>query len=331
MTSASKIEWTGHTWNPLAGCSILSPGCTNCYAMRMAHRLAAMGVPHYQGLTKVVNGHPVWTGKLALAPHSIVLEPLRRQKPTVYFVNSMSDLFHENVPDDWIDRVFAVMALTPQHTYQCLTKRSKRMRDYLARDRLPSGAPDWWPSGAAHHRAWIEMARINVDASGCEPPSWPLPNVWLGISAERQKEWDERVEDLGATPAAIRFVSVEPMLDGIDAGNAFDPTVDGTYHPVDWVIVGGESGPGARPMHPDWARSIRDQCQAAGVAFFFKQWGAWWPDSQRTGVPSTNEGHGIRVGKRAAGRLLDGREWNEMPGLATAIQQDRSHPERTDP
>jgi len=302
MGQRSRIEWTEATWNPIVGCSIVSPGCTHCYAMRMAARIEAMAragrlddegdvvrgakrLAHYDGLTKTVKKKAVWTGKVALAPEHILLKPLRRRKPTMWFVNSMSDLFHEDLPDEWIDRVFAVMALCPQHTFQVLTKRSKRMRDYL--------------TTVAHEPHRNTVRRFAGAFSTLRTPlpkdfNVPLPNVWLGVSAERQQEADERIPDLLATPAAVRFVSAEPLLGALD----LTPWLTGV---LDWVIVGGESGPGARPMHPDWVRSIRDQCVSAGVAFFFKQWGA----------PLNGHGDPSQVG--AAGRLLDDREWNEMP------------------
>lgn len=369
----SKIEWTEQTWNPIVGCSIVSPGCTNCYAMKMAARLEAMGVPHYAGLTQSSKAGAVWTGKMALAPEKILLEPLRRRKPTMYFVNSMGDLFHEDVPDEWIDRVFAVMALCPQHTFQVLTKRSARMREYMQ---------TWGATGWTSQRKY----RVGDQIKTIAPPmdavtaigrlvDAPLPNVWLGVSAERQKEADERIPDLLATPAAVRFVSAEPLLGPIDftsiptaclaapsaccrdqakldalrgiqwcqrAGAYGYPKKDHLPQGLNWLIVGGESGPGARPMHPDWARSIRDQCAAAGVPFFFKQWGSWGvtydrdqedPDWRRCDTVANNSPrgqwlnlaggqgfHGERVVRvepmnktRPAGRLLDGREHNDMP------------------
>lgn len=306
----SKIEWTERTWNPIVGCSIVSPGCTNCYAMRMAARLEAIGLLHYRGLTQPSKAGPVWSGNMALASESTLLEPMRRKKPTTWFVNSMGDLFHESVTDDWIDRVFAVMAMSPQHTFQVLTKRSSRMLDYCNDKTTP-------------HR----VAKVMDAFSGEHTIPWPLPNCWKGVSAERQLEADDRIPDLLATPAAVRFVSAEPLLGPIDftsmvvdrdtridvlqsytASQTATPGIwdhapnDGPR--LDWVIVGGESGPGARPMQPEWARSIRDQCTAAGVPFFFKQWGEFHP------FPA---GGVERVGKRAAGRLLDGREWSGMP------------------
>lgn len=352
----SKIEWTDATWNPIVGCSIVSPGCTNCYAMRMAARLEAMGtLPHYVGMTKRVNGNAVWTGKVALAPDKVLMEPLRRKKPTMYFVNSMGDLFHEDVPDEWIDRVFAAMALCPQHTFQVLTKRSARMRDYCSQpdhvgrlaDLIVSMRTDNIPVGPLPH--------LHGGARW-----WPLANVWLGVSAERQQEADARIPDLLATPAAVRFVSAEPLLGPIDL-TSLRPRHDvrlglldalrGQQHSMkgtsfrrglDWVIVGGESGRDARPMHPDWPRSIRDQCAAAGVPFFFKQWGAWALFADGDGDPDQRLAHRndwmlvdhdggldapddrwpsredgecamLRVNKKTAGRLLDGREHNDMP------------------
>lgn len=352
----TKIEWTEKTWNPIVGCSIVSPGCTNCYAMRFAGtRLANnSATPHYAGTTVLSKAGPVWTGKLALAPERTLLEPLRRKKPTMYFVNSMGDLFHEDCSDQWIDRVFAVMALCPQHTFQVLTKRSRRMLQYFTWQRGDEPIP-----GPA---SWILEEARSLSGTGWNLTEWPLPNVWLGVSAERQQEADERIPDLLDTPAAVRFVSAEPLLGPIDfarlsqgehqidALQSYIATPLGggivEHEPtdtpsLDWVIVGGESGPGARPMHPDWARSIRDQCQAAGVPFFFKQWGEWGPGNRSpvaeesgslrsmTCVSSTERSnigkqswmagcgdhsfHLEKMGKSRAGRLLDGREWNQTP------------------
>lgn len=374
MSGPSKIEWTQHSWNPVVGCSIVSPGCTNCYAMRQAFRIEAMtaelahhgkgGAPHYNGTTKKVNGNAVWTGKVALAPNDVLTAPLRRKKPTTYFVNSMGDLFHESVPDEWIDRVFAVMALAPQNIFQVLTKRAELMQKYV------SQKVDWSARLGAAFTAINTSGRINA-AHAAElhhrmtvgAMRWPLPNVWLGISAEEQRRADERIPHLLATPAAVRFVSAEPLLGAIDftriglsdpegCGNPLGVYIDALRgHPqhginkLDWIIVGGESGPGARPMYPDWAREIRDQCATAGVAFFFKQFGSWAPIPARDVLPgrpqmvragdlfmlsdgtsdvldmelsSRLEGSGAvplrNVGKKAAGRLLDGVEHNAMPG-----------------
>ena len=337
----TKIEWTEQSWNPIVGCTIATPGCTNCYAMRTAHRLGSMKkMQQYHGLTKLVNGNPVWTGKIGTSQKAL-MQPLHRKKPTTYFVNSMGDLFHEDVLDAMIDYVFAVMALCPQHTFQVLTKRSKRMRSYLGEDR---------------RRSWFEIDRcaqeISKRISHVPLPSYRptgLPNVWLGVSVEDQRRADERIPELLNTPAAMRFVSAEPLLSDVDfnirEGSTTWRALSGVYNlvnyanhtqeirkgnKIDWVICGGESGPGARPMHPDWARSLRDQCQAAQVPFFFKQWGEFAPEDAITdpslldlsGCPSLldkpphifKDGTNIyRVGKKPAGRLLDGREWNEVP------------------
>jgi protein gp37 len=347
MSGKSPIEWTEQTWNPIVGCSILSPGCTHCYAMAMAARIEAMNAEareadqvtgkrrrtaeHYDGTTRKVNGHAVWTGKLALAGDNVLLAPLKRKKPTTYFVNSMGDLFHEDVPYEWIDKVFAVMALCPQHTFQVLTKRAKRMRAYMTR-------------GGPTLQTIAEMAPVGRGVMTANT-DWPLPNVWLGVSAERQQEWDERKEHLRQTPAAVRFASFEPLLGSIIE---LDPISDYLH----WAIVGGESGPSSRPMHPEWARYLRDACTKARVPFFLKQWGEYLPVGQS--LPGYGKIHGatavkpgrmklhyggtpehapkhafaergvdfasmadgrltFRVGKKAAGRLLDGVEHNGFP------------------
>ena len=361
MASKTNIEWTEQSWNPIVGCSIVSPGCTNCYAMKMAHRLQAMadkprwtkkgvGTAHYAGTTKVVNGNAVWTGKLALAPDHVLTAPLRRKKATTYFVNSMGDLFHENCPDEWIDKVFAVMALAPQHTFQVLTKRAERMRDFLQR------------LERAHGECLLRMSTGNacdadaIDAfphyaSSLAHPSqhglFPLPNVWLGVSAEDQRRAEERVPLLLHTPAAIRFVSAEPLLGPIDFRklmldeHTWVDAITG-YHsrqrgpgPVDQVlkeftplppktgrlhqiITGGESGPNARPMHPQWPRDIHKQCSIL-AAFFHKQNGEFASVSAVEG-PGAHftfpDGATVRrVGKKAAGRLLDGVEHNGFPSV----------------
>jgi protein gp37 len=260
--STSKIEWTEETWNPVAGCSLVSPGCTNCYAMRMASRLEAMGQTKYAGTTKKVNGLSVWTGKINLADDALAI-PLKRSKPTMWFVNSMSDLFHKDVPFEYIDKVFAVMALTPQHTYQILTKRTERMAEYTAATYLPGGV-----------LVALDQMESGIEATGAQ---WPLPNVWLGTSCEDQQRADERIPHLLKCPAAVRFLSCEPLLGPIDFGD--EDEIHGPFNRLDlglihWVIVGGESGPGARPMNVEWARSIVEQCKAAGAACFVKQLGA---------------------------------------------------------
>jgi len=262
---------------------VVSPGCTNCYAMRMAHRLATNSATSwYAGTTaRKAGGPPVWTGKVALAPERTLLAPMRRRKPTTWFVNSMGDLFHEAIPDEWIDRVFAVMALCPQHRFQVLTKRPERMRSYLSTWPMASDHPDRITAYAADLA--YEIRGRAGDAGVCERP---LPHVWLGVSVEDQRRADERIPILLQTPASVRFISAEPLLEALTLNDILAPKdgallkMFGPDGPVDvlrgdprldWVIVGGESGPGHRSMDPDWARSIRDQCDEAGVAFWFKQ------------------------------------------------------------
>lgn len=243
MSATSKIEWTDKTWNPTRGCSIVSPGCVNCYAMKQAHRFSGPGKA-YEGLTKRTDrSGPQWTGKVVTVG-SALLEPLTWVKPSRVFVNSMSDLFHDDVPVAFIRRVFDVMSRARRHTFQILTKRSERMHDVV-------------PLLAEEHTA--------PDGSG-----WPLPNVWLGVSCEDQQRADERIPDLLQTPAAVRFVSAEPLLGPINFVRATRLASD--Y--LDWVIVGGESGPGARPFDLAWARSIVESCKSDGVACFVKQLGA---------------------------------------------------------
>jgi protein gp37 len=318
MGTKTGIEWTDATWNPILGCSRVSEGCRNCYAERIAGRFPNSSV--YGGLTQIVNGRAVWSGQIKETKK--LLEPLSWKSPKRVFVNSMSDLFHENVSDEQRDRIFAVMALCPPHTFQVLTKRPERMLQYL------SGGP--W--GQIEERAVdlaIDYSRISRDDAAFRVRlnlNWiPLTNVWLGVSVENRKAADERIPLLLQTPAAKRFISAEPLLGPIEFSDVTHrsdcirelgkPAMRG----IDWVICGGESGPGARPMHPDWARSLRDQCQAAGVPFFFKQWGEWLPAGCDGAV---RQGHAeelncsdepVRVGKKAAGALLEGREWKEFP------------------
>lgn len=274
----TTISWTQETWNPVRGCSPISPGCKNCYAEKTAGRFCKEGEP-FDGFVQIgKNGDPGphWTGKVELIPHMLDV-PLRRRKPTTYFVNSMSDLFHEGLPYEDIDRVFAVMALCPQHTFQVLTKRADRMLEWASRDVM----------GVRIHTA---MARVRKTGWGNGPePPFPLPNVWLGVSTEDQQRADERIPLLLQTPAAVRFLSVEPLLGPVDLralpsvsgigryldalSNAVDPESDIPSRP-DWVIVGGESGPGARPCDVAWIRSIVQQCGSADVPVFVKQFGA---------------------------------------------------------
>jgi protein gp37 len=265
MATNSKIEWTKRTWNPVLGCSIISPGCHNCYAMVMARRLKAMALAdlaagkepgrkrHY---IDVIGPDGRWNGKLVLVPEALS-DPLEWKTPQLIFVNSMSDLFHENLSTEDIRKVCEVMAKADRHTYQVLTKRADRLYDLL-----------WGPL-----REFAE-----------------LPNIWWGTSVENKRHGLMRVEYLRQAPAAVRFLSVEPLLEDL---GPLDLTG------FDWVIVGGESGPRPRPMEADWVRSIRDQCVAAGVKFFFKQW----------------SGRNVK----AAGRELDGVTWDEMPGSGSGL------------
>lgn len=417
MADKTGIEWTDASWNPVVGCSIVSPGCTNCYAMKQAYRIEKMSEgagrrSHYAGTTQQSKAGAVWTGKVNLAPDHIITQPLRWKRPRRIFVNSMSDLFHEDIPDDWIDKVFAVMILCPQHTFQVLTKRANRMSDYITDHGAPfrvsrvidgikfapgseeekiipiENYPGYFvsshgyiysekhgtrrkmkpdtgeqghqrvqlyrdnaekrgdrflvhrlvleafvgpapsPKAQGRHRDgnptnnalsnliwgdqyqnWLDSKRhgthrrhsklshdqvieirdlheagengeilarkydvsatqirniVRGDQWSIEPEiSWPPENCWLGVSVEDQARADERIPSLLSTPAAVRFISFEPLLGPVD--------VTPYIQSLNWAIVGGESGPGARPMHPDWARSLRDQCQAAGVPFFMKQ------------------------------------------------------------
>lgn len=315
MTTRTKIEWTEATWNPVTGCTPISPGCVHCYARRMAKRLAGRC------------GYPAAPNEFSVTLHPDKLgEPLQWKKPRRVFVCSMSDLFHEDVPFEFIDRVFAVAAVSPQHTFQILTKRPHRMLDYLAE----SVALDNW----AHQIEDVVLQEFG-HVTFIEPP---LPNVWLGATIENQEQADKRIPLLLQTPAAVRFVSVEPMLGPVNLSGMAGKYIDNflvslnvRFHDrnrdfrrpgLDWIICGGETGPGARPMHPDWVRSLRDQCQEASVPFFFKSWGDCAPDCLCGGKDACREidrpepgkpGVMFRCGKKASGRLLDGREWSEYP------------------
>lgn len=272
MGDKSKIEWTDATWNPVVGCAKVSPGCDNCYAISMSRRIEATGNEAYQGITTDDD----WTGLVKCLPERLD-QPLRWQRPRRVFVNSMSDLFHPDVPGEFIHDVWATMAAAQQHQFQILTKRPQRMAHEV-------GSMDW-------------------------PP---LPNVWLGTSIESDR-YTFRARHLAETPAAIRFLSLEPLLGPL-------PSLD--LDGIHWVIVGGESGPGARPMHPNWVMDIRDQCLDEGVAFFFKQWGAWSPtyggEPANAAYQTVGDGTGRFlkmwcVGKKRAGRQLVGRTWDQYP------------------
>lgn len=258
MGQNSKIEWTDATWNPFRGCTRVSPGCGGpgkhggCYAENIAARFSGAGQP-FEGFAKRVGGEARWSGKIALMEDHLP-RPLRWKKPARIFVNSMSDLFHEDAPDEWIDKVFAVMALAPHHTYQLLTKRSGRMRAYMTDERTYQRILS---AAETFRSARRELCRIPI-SNPRDAAFWP--QLWLGVSAEDQARYDERKDDLRQTPASIRFMSLEPLLGPI-VGDWFG----------DWAIVGAESGPRARSMQLDWARSLRDQCFTAGAAFFMKQ------------------------------------------------------------
>ena len=298
----TAIEWTDRVWNPTTGCDRISPGCDNCYALTLAKRLKGMDQAKYQN-----DGDPRTSGPgFALTVHPDTLDtPLRWRKPSKVFVNSMSDLFHPQVPAEFIGRVFDVMARTPQHTYQILTKRPQAMAKALG----PSGCGFYAVEG---------------------PVPCPQPNVWLGTSIENDR-YAFRADHLRRTPAAVRWLSLEPLL---------GPLPSLSLEGIDWVVVGGESGPGARPMHRSWVRDIRDRCEAAGVPFFYKQAGEWASytdgelgaaalDQGRPEVVLTADGALLgpddpcdierepslllRVGKKAAGRTLDGRTWDQYP------------------
>jgi protein gp37 len=340
MADNTGIEWTDATWNPTRGCSRVSEGCRFCYAERDGARFTKPGQP-YHGFIDPERSGSKFTGRVELIEHMLDL-PLRWKKPRRIFVNSMSDLFHEALPDEAIDRVFAVMALCPQHTFQVLTKRPARMRQYLSMARAhPVGlaALDLTIQQLAKHPRSDTGNGIMLQGDIAHLKSWPLPNVWAGASVEDQPRADERIPQLLATRAAVHYISAEPLLGPIDLdrididghrevfpliGTPECEDDDGNPMPdapaLDWVIAGGESGPNARPMHPDWARALRDQCQAAGVPFFFKQWGEYLPEDEafdrslkvlETGPPAN--GFSFRVGKKAAGYLLDGRTHQEFP------------------
>ncbi|MCA1811426.1 MAG: phage Gp37/Gp68 family protein [Halobacteriales archaeon] len=286
----TSIEWTDATWNPLRGCTAVSEGCRNCYAAGQAARFSGPGLP-YEGLAKFTPQGPRWTGEVRLVPEHLE-DPLRWRKPRRVFVNSMSDLFHPAVSNEFISCVFAVMAAAPQHTFQVLTKRPERMAAWFE---WAAQHPHREGPGIGGPLAALGEAICNFEGNlpapfheetdlSCLKVAWPLPNVWLGTSVEDQAAAEARIPHLLASPAVVRFLSCEPMLGPVDLRSA---TAFGMADPettwaaaararrrVDWVIVGGESGRGARPMDLAWARSLRDQAQGAGAAFFFKQVGA---------------------------------------------------------
>ncbi len=312
MSDGSKIEWTDATWNVVIGCDKVSPGCDHCYAIRTAHRMQANPNPKIAAAYAGTEADGEWTGQVNLVEDRLEL-PLSWTRPRRIFVNAQSDLFHKDVPDEFIARVWAVMALAPQHTFQILTKRHARMRALLRTDMFHElvqdaiGAQVW---GGGVKGAVADTVRRRYIAWRPLTPTWPLPNVWLGVSVEDQKRADLRIPALLDTPAAVRWLSCEPLLGPVDVINGLG---DSWLTGIDWIVVGGESGPGSRPMHPEWARSLRDQCDVAGVPFLFKQWGSHRPSDVGTIVRNGVRYPMVPSGKRAAGRELDGRTWDEYP------------------
>lgn len=312
MADGTKIEWTDATWQIVTGCSIVSPGCTNCYAMR----LAGTRLAHHEsraGLTMDTKAGPVWTGEVRFNANWLE-QPLHWKKPRMIFVAAHGDLFHEKVETAWLDQIFAVMALATQHTFQVLTKRPDRMANYI---------------DGAHERV-LESARLlsqEMSASMRDRPiHWPLKNVWLGTSVEDQKRADERHLDMASVAYAgwTSWVSYEPALGPVDWSD---------WQFLSWMVSGGESGPSARPSHPEWHRATRDWCAKHHVAYLFKQHGSWrhmperahFKDSYREQWRRVESGmDGIRpalvfdIGKKAAGRLLDGVEHNGFPEARAA-------------
>lgn len=364
MGDRTRIEWCEATWSPVTGCTRASEGCTRCYIDR---------TPPLRMARRRFNGEHIGaTTGVMLHPERLTI-PLRWRRPRRIFVCSLADLWHDEVPDSFIAQVFAVMALAPQHTYQCLTKRHARLRSLMNSAAFRVAVLDAaylmiegrvLPSVAAAYRERMGAARRgDIDSA----ITWPLPNVWLGVSTENQRWADVRIPALLSTPAAVRWVSAEPLLGPVDLtrvdgartqqpGMVYDALgqrygVPGVWQAqstarVDWVVAGGESGPGSRPMHPDWARSLRDQCAAAGVPFLFKQHGDWvdpgqidcagwddaamgergltvWPDGRQQAGPAgtCTDGSALmwRVGKHRAGRVLDGRVWDGYPQPAAAV------------
>lgn len=369
MSTDTTIEWATKTWGPVLGCRKVSAGCDNCYAIRTSHRLAHL--PHtkqlYNGLTEKTEHGLDWTGRVIVVDARLA-DPLRWKKPERIFVNSQSDLFHSDVPDDFIVRVFAIMALAQRHTFQILTKRPARMKYMLASPQFPRAVAEATMRFRDHSTGGYSGAATAGAAEERLRRDWPLSNIWLDVSVEDQRWADIRIPALLGTSAAVRWISAEPLLgpidlrlldaaDGCTCGSPGGPSgheagcgsEPGLHWGISWVVAGGESGPGARPMHPNWARAIRDQCEAVGVPFLFKQWGAWspvepdvWQNRRETDWIIRPDGyhwplaepHGAadglseadiptirRVGKKAAGRLLDGRTHDEYPAAREEINR----------
>lgn len=332
---ASKIEWTDEVWNPVTGCTKVSDGCKNCYAERMSKRLAGRF------------GYPADVPFKVTLHQDKLNDPFKWKKPRRVFVNSMSDLFHKDIPFEFVSEMFMVMALNQQHTFQILTKRPDRMLKYFNKGH-EGIAPYFLAMGKTIN--WLETTEKEALTDDIRL-RWPLENVWIGVSVENQQAANVRIPMLLQTPAKVRFLSMEPLLESVDLSAWIPPTgtrwkcsycgawseeyslhcgscgkeggYSGSYAKPDWIIVGGESGPGARPMHPDWVIDIRDQCIAANVPFLLKQWGEWAPfhelRANEPGIagkawhnfdPDTSV---CKVGKKKAGRILDGRTWDKFP------------------
>lgn len=329
----TKIEWThvpdgkggfkrGETWNPQVGCVEVSPACRHCYAASTAH-LHAKSIPQHRGLTVVRSNGVHWNGEINRVP-GLLEKPLRWREPRGIFVGSMTDTFlRVDTEDDmrWIATLLAVAAACQQHTFMFLTKRPTNARKFFRWLEHHGREAKIWRSIQALIAADLQdqlpddtadsvLAKVRMPAD----VPWPLPNVWIGVTAEDQQRADERVPELLQIAAAVRFVSYEPACSGVD----WSPWLPS----LDWLIAGGESGPKARAAHPDWFRSARDQCVATGVPFFFKQWGEWGPKQSGTGAGVEP----ARCGKKLAGRELDGRTWEQFPasyltGIAPGVER----------
>jgi protein gp37 len=324
MGDRSKIEWTDASWNPIRGCARVSEGCRNCYAERLAARFNGPGQP-YEGLAvlKEIKHEPLkstfeprWTGAIRILDDKMNL-PFRWKSPRRIFVNSMSDLFYEPIPRSLIDNIFAVMALCERHSFQVLTKRVRRMCDYT--NSMSTLTPSDSLVARVARRAEIRAKTAGEDVSSpyfdMWLEDWPLKNIWLGASAENQETYDARRRDLENTNAAVIWWSLEPLLGPIRLNLSQSARLP------NWIVVGGESGPGARAMHPDWVRRIRDDCVKHHIPFFFKQWGEWIAiDQVKTSfdashIPRSYVGQLMvwRVGKHNTTRTLDGYDWSEYP------------------
>jgi protein gp37 len=350
MSDSTRIEWTdgGATWNIVNGCSIRSEGCSHCYAMTLAGTRLKHH-PSRKGLTKETKSGPVWTGEVRM--HRPWLDqPIRWARPRMIFVCAHGDLFHENVPEAWIDEVMAVVAYTDWHIHQILTKRAARLFAYMTR-LYRDGRYRKVAALIANIVGGTEADRQKAVAKCIEQFERKLPRAWFGVTAENQVTADERIPYLLAAPVSVRWVSAEPLMSFVDLKRFLpkrrrredEPKVGSDANPsasLDWVVAGYESGPGARPGHPDWARKLRDDCVSAGTAFFFKQWGAWKPDKQHpkrifiyhdgsTDVPDARAANPKNEGeceiahfgkKKSTGRELDGRTWLQFPPEAADLK-----------